>query len=271
MSNGFYHLYLDESTYHDENRNQIYGVCGVVVGDSELTKVRREMGDLKKELWKGHMPYSSAKNVILHATEIRQANKSNRSIKNRSYEIFKANHKVKKVFEGIGGIVKNHELPIIGCILNLNDISTNYCIKTDNYRGDAICMNTIIDNYICFLKNNNGKGDIIFESRHDGSKRDSLADRRLRKQFYKRMVYGTTHYQAFEIQECLESISFRRKQENEAGLQIADFVIQPFLFNFANQKQNTPNIYQTLRKHRYGGGNVLGGKNAGKHGVFYVK
>lgn len=267
MGNGKFHLYLDECSYKDKDRNDIYGICGVIVEDSTLTNVRTSLGELKKEIWKDRMPYREAKNIILHATEIRQA--KNGSVKREHYEIFAIRKKVKLAFEGVAMIIENHNLPILGCVANHGNTSLKYNIKMNNYRSDALCMNYIMDNYACFLKAHNGEGDIIFESRYDH--KDSVADKKLKKQFFKRMVYGTIHYQGIELQECISNISFRKKQENEAGLQLADFVVQPFLINYSKGEQVKPSIFKTIRKNRYSGYKELGGIDSNIHGVVYLR
>ena len=63
-----------------------------------------------------------------------------------------------------------------------------------------------------------------------------------------------------------QDIIFIQKQENEAGLQIADFIPRPFLINYFKIEQTKPSIYQILRKARYDGG--IGAKyGASKFGI----
>lgn len=269
MSSGYYNLYLDECLHIDDTtKEKVYGIVGIIVDRSELTNVRHELGDLKIRIWENELRTAEAKNVVLHAAEIYRSNRKGK-VKNINYSIFRSNSKLREVFNGVTDIIEKNNLAIIGCVANLTTLSSRYKMKTDNYIGDSICMNKIINNFACFLKCHNAKGSIIFESRATSTHHG--ADSKLKKQFYKIMAHGTTIYKPIELQDVIESISFVKKQENEAGLQISDFIIQPFIFNFCGIKQKKPNIYQRIRKQRYSGGKELGGTESGIFGVTYVK
>lgn len=54
-------------------------------------------------------------------------------------------------------------------------------------------------------------------------------------------------YKALEIQDVISDIRFVKKQENNAGLQIADFVPAHFMINFSGNSQHKTNIYKTKK------------------------
>lgn len=268
IKGGNYSLYLDECIFTDKNtREKIYGICGVAVHESELYNMRKNLGELKISLWGDKIKYVNAKNVVLHSTEIRRA----RSSDIPEYQIFNKKANIRKAFNGIGNIIECRKLVIFGAVINLTDLEETYKVfkGSSNYTGDFICMTEIIDNYNCFLKWHNATGNIIFESR--ASKSGNHADNKLKKQFYKIIAHGTKIYRGLDLQSNITGIDFIKKQENDAGLQIADFTVQPFLMNFCGENQTKPSIYSTLKKHRYSGLETFGEKNSKIFGVKYIK
>ncbi|EGO9262600.1 DUF3800 domain-containing protein [Enterococcus faecalis] len=268
IKGGKYSLYLDECIFIDKNtREKIYGICGVAVHESELYNMRKNLGELKISLWGDKIKYVNAKNVVLHSTEIRRA----RSSDIPEYQIFNKKANVRKAFNGIGNIIECRKLVILGAVTNLTDLEETYKVfkGSSNYTGDFICMTEIINNYNCFLKWHNATGNIIFESR--ASKTGNHADNKLKKQFYKIIAHGTKIYRGLDLQSNITGIEFIKKQENDAGLQIADFTVQPFLMNFCGENQTKPSIYSTLKKHRYSGLETFGENNSKIFGVKYIK
>lgn len=268
IKGGKYSLYLDECIFTDKNtREKIYGICGVAVHESELYNMRKNLGELKISLLGDKIKYVNAKNVVLHSTEIRRA----RSSDIPEYQIFNKKANIRKAFNGIGNIIECRKLVIFGAVINLTDLEETYKVfkGSSNYTGDFICMTEIIDNYNCFLKWHNATGNIIFESR--ASKSGNHADNKLKKQFYKIIAHGTKIYRGLDLQSNITGIDFIKKQENDAGLQIADFTVQPFLMNFCGENQTKPSIYSTLKKHRYSGLETFGEKNSKIFGVKYIK
>ncbi|MBO0423870.1 DUF3800 domain-containing protein [Enterococcus plantarum] len=268
IKGGKYLLYLDECIFTDKNtRNKIYGIAGVAVHESQLYSMRKSLGDLKVKLWGTERKYGAAKNIILHSSEIRKAVVTNIP----EYDIFKKKENIRKVFTGIDSIIEAQKLVVFGTVVDLNLLELKYKVAkgSSNYRGDSICLTEIINNYACFLKWHNATGHIVFESR--ASKSGAIADDKFRKQFYKIMTHGTTIYKGLDLQNTIIGMEFIKKQENEAGLQIADFTVQPFLMNFCGEKQTKPSIYRTLKKHRYSGAESFGEKDSKIFGVKYIK
>ena len=264
---GKYLLYLDECIFTDKSREKIYGISGIAVHESELYNMRKDLGELKFSLWGDKLQYVNAKNIVLHSSEIRRPTSSRIS----EYQIFHKKSNVRKVFSGIGNIIESRKLVVFGAVTNLTDLEVKYKVYrgSSNYMGDFICLTEIINNYNCFLKWHNATGNIIFESR--ASKSSNHADSKLKKQFYKIITHGTTIYKGLDLQNNINSIEFIKKQENEAGLQIADFTVQPFLMNYCGEKQIKPSIYSILKKHRYSGSETFGEKYSRIFGVKYVK
>ncbi|WP_461243379.1 DUF3800 domain-containing protein [Secundilactobacillus muriivasis] len=263
----FYSLYLDESKFFDKTKQQMsYCIAGVVISNTQIHTVRKRMGILKTTIWATNDGYTipKAKSIILHEAEIRSDN--TKIVRKRpEYQAFHQNRRNKRLaIQEIGNIIHDERLTVLGAIENETSISMNYSVERDSYSAYYLCLKCIIENFCIFLKQHNGHGNIIFESRKNQS--SDLQDQRTRKMFNKILANGTMIYSALELQKSLYTIKFIQKQENDAGLQIADFIPRPLLLNYTNTPQSKPSIYQTIRKARYTG-IASKGQYASKFGV----
>lgn len=152
----FYNLYLDETKYNKDGKF-MYGIAGMAVPFNKVRNMGRMLGKLKKEIW-SDLSYTETKKIILHMSDIRSAN-----IKfDSNYLVFSARSMKRKVFEGIGDILVENDCVVFGTMVNLTSLEQKYCSKSTYYIGDSICMMNIINNFVCFLKHQNAKGNIIF-------------------------------------------------------------------------------------------------------------
>lgn len=260
---GFYNLYLDETKYNKDGRF-MYGIAGMAISSNKIKNMGRMLGQLKQELWGKNLSYGESKNIILHMSDIRSAN-----IKfDSNYAIFEKRSVRRQVFTGIENILLNNDCTVFGTMVDLTSLELKYKTKSSYYIGDNICMMNIVNNFVCFLKSHNAKGRIVFESRADHI--GNLPDLMLQKQFYKIITHGTTIYKALEIQKVVTEIRFKSKKENDAGLQIADFIPSHFMINFCGNSQSKINIYSTLKKLRYSGENTKGKIGSKEFGVCYI-
>lgn len=270
----FYHLYLDESAFNDRaNSKKAYCVAGIVVRSLDLRKFRSSLARLKYSLWENEQDLfdtkTNPKDRIFHEAEIRSGNKRILD-KYPYYKIFSKRHNIRKAVNGVGNIIENNDLTVLGCIVDETSLESNYLCEQNSYTSYKKCLNSIITNYNLFLLNNNAHGDIILESRK--SDNNNFLDVRTRKMFYKILSMGTNIYSAQSLQDNIRNVKFVSKQSNEAGLQIADFVPRPFLLNYLNVNQSKPSIYQVLRKHRYDNNKISTDFNAfNKYGLNIIK
>lgn len=246
----YYHLYLDESKI-SRNGQQVYCVAGIVVLHQHLSDFRRSLAKLKYSIWSEADSFQTApKDRILHEAEIRSGN---RSVLERYpyYNVFHDMEGKERFFEELRKLIVNNKLNVIGSIVDLTSLQNAYLSRQNSYTGYYTALSSIMENYAHFLKHINGTGDIIFESRKNNA--SDVLDVRTRKIFYKILTHGTTAYDAGELQNVITSVRFFGKHENEAGLQIADFIPRPLLLHYVGIKQSKPSIYQTVRKARYHG------------------
>ena len=238
-----YTLYVDESKTFNP---KMFCVAGEIIRDSEKKNITCSLNNLKKSLWNGL--YSHPEKFVLHQSDIRNVKKKFEIYQNNPYRIFGKQRNVTTIFEGIGQIIDNYKLPILGCIVDVGFIDSNYGIKNGESSCYYLSLNSIIDTFTHFLTVKNDTGNIVIESR--ATKDSTFLDEENKKYFFKIMSHGTKHYSAKKLQQRISGINFYQKMDNNAGLQIADFISEPLVFNKANISQK-PSIYQVVKRNKY--------------------
>lgn len=241
-----YTLYLDEAKMVSKGKkhHNVYGIAGVIVNDKQINEMNNQIVRLKQQIF-------GESDVILHATDLKHVNKKDVLKKNPNYKILTKREYVRQIFEGIGQVIDNY-CDVMGAIVDMTSLKTNYRIQESSYTSYYIGMKTLMENYTKFLYDAKTTGKIVLESRRTNTK---VLDQRTRKQYYKIMNHGTYRYSALQLQEKITGITFIPKHENNNLLQIADFIPSPLLTNYLDIKQSKPNIYQKIRKNRYYGKN----------------
>lgn len=112
-------------------------------------------------------------------------------------------------------LAKTFSFTTLGVYFDQKQISNLFKTKQINFYNIAFVE--IIRNYIHFLKENDGVGSIILESRSFNENAE------LQNDYYQFVKNGSWFYSAQDFQKHLSSLGFITKKENCVGLQIADF------------------------------------------------
>jgi len=241
-----YHLYLDESESYTKDRKEVvFCLAGIIVEEDKFnTILEPELNVLKNVIW-NDLPNPTS--YVLHEKDVRSAQHNKlRGIKTEFHR-FKKSGASRVLYRGIDNVIKNSSCVVIGASIHMNQLDTHFkkSILSDNY---LIAFQIILENYCHYLESVNGIGSVFYESRED--KPDSIT----RMQFNRIKAMGSMYVNAYAMQRHIREIEFPAKKENNAGLQIADFVPNPFARIALGLKQQQHNIYKTLRKSRYHGG-----------------
>lgn len=237
-----YTLYLDESMLRDP---KMFCVAGEIIKSSDEKKVTDSLNDLKKSFWNN---YPEPEKIILHQTDIRNVQKKFDFYKKKPYRVFGKHRNVKKIFIEIGNIIDMYHLPILGCIIDVEFIISNYGLVNHKSSCYYLSLNSIIDSFTHFLITNNDNGNIVIESLANNV--NATFDEEIKKHFFNIMSYGTKHYSARKLQQRISNIDFYPKKNNNTGLQIADFIPEALLFNKAHIPRK-PSIYQVIKRNKY--------------------
>lgn len=259
-----YTLYLDESETKIFDRatqtyqNPHFCMAGIIVADNDLTQLTDSLNNFKRSIW-GDLPRPES--VIMHQMRILDAEKGRLdSTKYPEYVRFSRNRSRKDFYVRLRQVFAQSNITIVGCCISEDNMRCFY--RESNNRPDQylIAMQFILENYCHFLCKQNGRGNIIYESR------ELIGNERLRDRYYHIKLMGSMYMTRATTEKRLLGIDFVEKSQNVAGLQVADFVPHSFARHFAGMDQMRYNIYNTLQFHRYDGG--VGASD--RYGVKYM-
>lgn len=246
-----YHLYLDESETHINGTNRIFCLAGIIVKEDDFnTVLKPRLDNLKQQVFHD---LTNPTDYILHEKDIRSAQKNKMKNINPEFRRFKQAHYSRMLYNELEQIVQSSSCKVIGSCIHMDDLNKHFNKKivSQNY---LIAFQIILENFCHFLERVNGTGHVFYESRDE--KPDSI----VRMQFNHVKAMGSMYVNPYAMQRHIREIDFPNKLENNAGLQIADFIPNPFARKVLEKKQYKFNIYKTLRLVRYDGGIYKGNR-----------
>ena len=93
-----------------------------------------------------------------------------------------------------------------------------------------LSMNILIERFCFVIGHANIRGSIIAEAR------DTISNRKLELAWQNVQVSGTKFLKATEMNHRIHNLSLKTKQDNLAGLEIADAIVTPIARNILNRK-----------------------------------
>lgn len=197
-----YVLFLDESK---PNGSSIKHMClgGIIIKEEIYKKqVIPQVNLLKTEIFK-------TTDIILHEVEIRNA---------RNDFVLLRKEETRKLFwEKLKPIYENNNIRTLGVAINKENYNRIYNEATNN-DPYFIVLQIALENFVHFLEKNNVKGTVYIESQN------SAYDSMLRNHYHRIISNGTLYLDKNVFQERLLNINFLIKEDNNIGLQLADFI-----------------------------------------------
>lgn len=233
MSN--YFLFLDELKANDIYSNFCMG--GIFV---EEVYYRKSIVP-KMNQHKNNILGNTGK--ILHENELPQLlSKYKENVKNE---------KTKNIYNAIRDLIINYDIHTICVGITKNNLSSHYpnsSASYNKYRLYNVALQIIMENFAHFLEENNSHGCVFYESRN------MQADYELQKQYELIKEHGTLYLSSEIMKKRLYGISFPLKIDNNVGLQIADFVLNPMARKFDNMEQKDNSLHNAIITKAYDGG-----------------
>lgn len=93
-----------------------------------------------------------------------------------------------------------------------------------------ITLQTILENFVHFLIENNATGSFFVESRN------SIENKYLQVCYYRLLTGGTLYIDSNTIMDKLSILSFPLKSDNNLGVQLADFIPVSFIRHMVGSK-----------------------------------
>lgn len=243
-----YQLYLDESETHVAGSNRVFCIAGIIVDEDDHTSILQPaLDDLKKKVW-SDLP--SPTSIVLHQKDVSFAQNNNNRYKLNQIPVafhrFRSNIYSRTLYQELEKIFDLKATTVIGSCIIVDELQAHFNnnILSDKY---LIGMQILFENFCHFLSCNNARGSVFLESREEAM------DKEIRMRFNHIKAMGTMYINPYAIQRHLQEIHFPAKQENLAGLQMADFIPNTFARKACGKDHKKFNIYDALRKNQYDG------------------
>ncbi len=234
-------------------------MAGVIIPDKSILSVEQSVDSLKSIVWSD---LADSHSVILHQMLINNAQKGRLDrIKHPEYVRFSSNATVKAFYQELQKVFVQNPMVIVGSCISEDNMKKYYGVsgknKQDRY---LIAMQLILENYCHFLCSKNAKGRILYESL------DAITNESLRDKYYHMKLMGSMYMSQATASKCLLGMDFANKSDNNACLQIADFVPNGFARNCLGTQQKKHNIFRTFKYLLYDGGQNL----PNRYGIKYM-
>lgn len=253
-----YTLYIDESeTSNDANGQRHFCMAGAIINDKDYDTVEGKVNDLKRSIWND---CRGPEQIILHQKNIIAASKGKLDItKYPEYERFKSKAFRRRFFSEFAGIFDCGKISIVGGSVDIEYMEKYYDVQKPHkpdepvqYRNQTnkyfITLQLLLENYCHFLLMNNGKGRIVYEHISE------IENERICWKFYQIKLMGSMYITREAMQNHLLGIHFIGKSENNAGLQVADFIPNAFAREHAGfgQLDKDDTLIRKMKYYRYG-------------------
>jgi len=229
-------LFLDESGDHNltaiDPQHPIF-VLGGVIADKEyaLGEMTDKVNSFKKDIF-------GTSDIILHTADFTRQKNGFEKMKDRDF--------CENFYKKLNQLISELDIKIISCAIKKEQ-------HMDKYGMDAIdpyhlSLNVLVERFCFELEENSSKGQIIAEAR------DATLDRQLDLAWLNLKVSGTHFKQAVDVDNNISSLTLKRKEDNFAGLEIADAIVTPIARRILNRKSriDLEIIKQKMRKDHLG-------------------
>lgn len=222
MSNTQYHLFIDESgdpSLSSINANfPIFTLLGCLFEDSEYLKVCSEIVKLKKEFF-------NSEHTILHSRDIRKCE----GVFTKLFDL-----DIKAKFQKqLNYILENSTFTVIAVGIKKQDFIEKYGkIADDPYE---ISLSFLLERAVMEIDNTkDGAINLMLEAR------GRVEDEIIQKRYNRLLDKGSQHITPERFKKRFKKMEFKRKIENDCGLQIADLCAYPVARHIINPKEPYP-------------------------------
>jgi len=227
-----YFLFLDESK---PNGTNIKHLClgGVIIEEETYKKtIIKDINSIKNSVF-------GNTEVILHESELRAAK--------GGYSEMRKEKKRNYFWKELERIFTTGNITTIGAAIDIEKYRSLY---EADYLNDEyfIVLQIVLENFIHFLQKNNAVGSVFIESRNHKEDID------IRNIYYKIMLNGTLYLNANSFQDkLLNNLNFVIKEDNNIGVQLADFVPGTLNRKCNGLEPKIPSIFAAIESNLYNG------------------
>lgn len=132
------------------------------------------------------------------------------------------------LFNKIKELINSLSINVFVASIDKNKYQNMYHNKINDVY--AITLQTILENFVHFLIENEATGSFFIESRN------SIENKYLQICYYRLLTGGTLYIDSKTIMNKLSILSFPLKSDNNLGVQLADFVPMSFIRHLIGSK-----------------------------------
>jgi len=171
-----------------------------------------KLSKFKKELF-------GAERIVLHLVDYTRNQRGFERMKDKNFrECF---------YKGLNNLIEKTDFTLLSCIIDKTKHKGKYgMLAIDPY---LLSLEVIIERFVMFLKEDEEKGVVIAESR------GPQLDNELELAFLNLKIRGTRFLRPKDIAERIDNFIIKKKEENIAGLQLADSLVTPIGRRFLNK------------------------------------
>ena len=217
-----YHLYIDECG--DQNLETfsstfpIFTLCGILVRDDLVPQIEDQVRELKREFW-------GDRQIILHSRDIRKCQ--------NGFEVLFDLDVKRRFYESVNRLLGQRGVYVIVCCSILKEPYIRQFGRFNDVYGQSLSF--VLERAIFCVDNqcpdHNGKISAVVERR---GKRE---DKNLLSYYQQLLEKGTYWVSAERMKNHMESLDFKWKADDVAGLQIADLIAYPLTRHVLNPKE----------------------------------
>jgi hypothetical protein len=223
-----YHLFIDESgdpSLSSVNTDfPVFVLLGCLFEDSAYQEICTKITELKKE-------FLGSEHAILHSRDIRKC-------EGVFVKLFDLKVKV-RFYEKLNAILENGNYVIISVGIDKKKFIERYGkIADDPYE---LSLSFLLERAVMEIDKGDSTIHITLESR------GKVEDEIIQKRYNRLLDNGSSHITPERFKKRLEKIEFKKKKENDCGLQIADLCAYPVARHIINPKEPYP-AYNIVEK-----------------------
>lgn len=271
-----YILYLDESEF---KISKTFTIAGIAIKKENISLLEQGVEEVKKLIWSEE--YISSNNPVLHCTELQKVFSKRKSyditgVKDEYQELIKLPAEdIEKIYYQVYGklsqILKKADATVFSCIIKMQQLYDLFFLD-ENHDGIHliddkyhIALQKVIENFTHYLSVNDGYGDVVYESRNAiGENSAKSPDVKLINVYHKIQANnkGIVYTDSTEIQNRNRTIVAYSKNENIAGLQLADFVAYNIIkLEGCKVEQQITDFMKQIHRVSYNGGHSISEKD----------
>jgi Protein of unknown function (DUF3800) len=201
-------LFLDESGDHSlfkiDPSYPMFVLGGIIVDQSYAEDmIQQDLDSFKQKMF-------GTKDLILHTADISRNRNGFERLKDTAFR--------QAFYEGLNTLMAKWQYKVIACAVRKDYHLQRYgSAALDPY---LLSLNVLVEQF-CFELGEAGGGIMVVEGR------DAYLNAQLELAWINLKLQGTEHFRGVEIARRISALNVRAKQQNIAGLQLADLVVSP--------------------------------------------